>query len=72
MCLSHRVQDAFVSLRASLWESLPLTFEVRTQGIIDVQKVKFNHQAAGEVKLLQLNEPQEWCYQAYKNAKIYK
>ncbi|KAA0051771.1 rve domain-containing protein [Cucumis melo var. makuwa] len=49
---------------------LPLEFEHKE--LWSCKKLNFDHNTAGEARLLKLNELQEWCSQAYKNAKIYK
>ena len=42
MGILNRIQDAYwdVPLCASLWEDLPLTTRVGTQGVMGMQKVK--------------------------------
>ncbi|XP_050229114.1 uncharacterized protein LOC126678258 [Mercurialis annua] len=49
---------------------LPLEFEHRAYWAI--KKLNFDFKAAGEKRLLQLNELDEFRFMAYENAKLYK
>ena len=49
---------------------LPRELEHKT--LWTCKELNFVHHATGEARLLQLNELQEWCSQAFENAKIYK
>ena len=49
---------------------LPMELEHKAYQI--VKSLIFSLKAAGEKKLLQLNKLEEFCQQAYENAKLYK
>lgn len=49
---------------------LPIELEHRV--FWAVKKLNFNLKAAGDQRLLQLNEMAEFCNDAYENAKTYK
>ena len=49
-----------------------LPLELEHQAMWACQKLNFNHNVVGEVRLLQLHELQEWRSQAYKKAKLYE
>ena len=74
MGIPHSIQNSYwhVSLPISFWESLSFTGGGWTLRLLGHQSTEFWHKAVGERRLLQLNELDEFWFQAYENTKLFK